>query len=490
MSAEQYAKHLEVVKKAFHRTGLDVADAQEVDLESISVLETILRVSSPEDQVLSDLPKGAFSADFYSEMRKNLFPDYLEYRALYLELSLDEYIGARYGLPEAVKSIDPTFVPPYERSPEVEEDEEILPEDLIDLYEGSGLVLFTVPYGVDEQGYDVWSDTEQEAEYKAAVDKAKANEERFRSLDLGDLSISDVLDPQPANDAQGIKGRLAYDPMGIDNDGYDIWHDTAYDSDEVSLVDEEVNTEPDTVNEIKGTDDPHGIWSGLDEDGYDVWLPEAEQHSSVTEDQDDEQQEASVADEEPVIHGTWHGIDELGYDIWFVEENLEEVNTFDSEGDSDGFDHTNDPERDVLGTLHSKWVGVDSDGHDIWESGDGIEPSIADVEVEEDNLKSPHYGIDATGYDIWTSPVAPSSTSNVAFDTPVSATSASQNTSSILTNDVGFIDRSVGEPLTTHAPLSREDQLLDVVDQAISGIFQFGKRLAGSKSRRNVVRSR
>lgn len=484
MSAEHYAKHLEVVKKGFHRLGVDISSAREVELESLGVLENILRVSSPEGQFLSDMPNGAYSADFYDAMRKLFFRDYLDYRKTYLELSLDEYVGERFGLPEAGKSVDENFVAPLYGEGD---DEELLPEDLAERLSGSGLVLFTVPNGIDADGYDIWVDPERDL----LEIEARENEDKFRSLEFSDFSIGEILNPIVK--VTGVKGSLSYDPFGVDSDGYDVWEDSldeeaSEDSleDEDGLDEEEIDLGEDTpyVEEVV-SDEPTllGTHEGIDADGYDIWATE------ITE----EVPEPVVVVEDPeeqVLAGNWQGIDELGYDIWTSDVVVEDPSTFDIEEDSDGFDHSNDPERDSLGELQSKWVGEDSKGYDLWESGDGVEPSIADVSTPEEELKSPHYGVDSSGFDIWVSPVAESTTSNVGSIGAVSSTSASPNTSTIPMNEVTYTNASGGEPIVSQAPLSREDQLLSSVDHAISGLFQFGKRITGSNSRRNTARNR
>lgn len=492
MSAEHYAKHLEVVKKGFHRRGVDISSAREVELESLGVLENILRVSSPEGQVLSDMPNGAYSADFYDAMRKLFFRDYLDYRKTYLELSLDEYVGERFGLPEADKSVDENFVAPVYSGVEGD-DEELLPEDLIERLSGSGLVLFTIPNGVDSDGYDIWVDPERDM----LELQARENEDKFRSLEFGDFSIGEILNP--VVEVTGVKGSLSYDPFGVDSDGYDIWEDSLEgESDESSEDTEEFEADSDEeeidlgegisfVEEVEeaASDEPklYGTHEGIDSSGYDIWAVEAIE--AVVE------PVALVEEpEEQVLAGNWQGIDERGYDIWTSDVVVEDPNTFDTEEHSDGFDHSNDPERDSLGELHSKWVGEDSKGYDLWESGDGVEPSIADVSTPEEELKSPHYGVDSSGFDIWVSPVAESTTSNGGSSGAVSSTSASANTSTIPMNEVTYTNASGGEPIVSQAPLSREDQLLSSVDHAISGLFQFGKRITGSNSRRNTARNR
>lgn len=446
---EVYDAHLESVRKSFHRKGVSGLE-NETEINTAGYLETIIRVSEPTNGVLSDLNNKAFSSDGYDELRKRYFQDYLEYRKLFMEVPLEEYLGTRYGLDVADE--EPKVV-----IEEDLEDEEVYPEDLIEKTPNGSVVLYTIPYGVDSDGYDIWYDVDQESKILGKIDQ-------FHSIKLPEISLVVDEEDKVVETADIFKSGLEYLPLGTDEDGYDIWKD------------------PNFLREPLG----------VDSNGYDIWESE-EEEIDLSEGLEDTPEFINTSESkqdqntERELSGTWYGIDELGYDIWTSNESSSEDKEFAVEDDNDGFDHSEDEERDHLGELHSKWIGEDSNGYDIWQTGDDVDPSIADSSDPLGELKSTHYGTDSSGYDIWKPPVAQNIGEDSSVGVSQGSNTPSSNSSGIPSDRIVFTDRGAGSELHGHAPLSKEDQLLENVDKAISRVFGLGRKIAISRSRRNKV---
>lgn len=212
--------------------------------------------------------------------------------------------------------------------------------------------------------------------------------------DYSEVDESKFLEPEDDFRLTGIETKMYTIPLGIDDDGFDIW--TIDDIDIEGLgSSEELSVEGFNFSSLET--DPLVQCTehyGEDSDGFDVWFDPASEVEVVVEEEEDS------PFTEPF------GVDEDGYDLWY---EVTEDSFIDSvTDDADGWDHSEDEDRRGLGELLSTWQGTDEDGYDVWVSPRNGEATLTEAESSEGTLgvlnTEPH-GEDSDGFDVWTPPV-------------------------------------------------------------------------------------
>lgn len=408
MTSQVYQDHLKILKSAVARKRKPGIDSNALTslgaMDQLCELETVFRYGSVREGVLLDiLTPGAFEGSFHRLLEKQVFEEYLEHKHAALEMTMDEFLDRKEYLRFRVENKEE-----YSDSSDVDESEFLEPEDDSRLLESTGFSdeeisnqlgsykasIFTIPLGVDEDGFDIW--TIEDLDVEGLEDTAPES-----ALDEFDFSSLDTEDK--------TSNGLPSEHFGTDDDGFDLWYD------------------PDAVVEV----------------------PELEPDNLLSE---------------------HFGVDEDGFDVW--HESKPESFNIESAEESDGWDHTQDEDRKGLGELLSSWQGTDEDGFDIWVDPGAAEPSVQDVLTEDGTLGILHstpYGVDANGFDIWTPPVA---TTEVSSSGPVIASSGT------VPADAGTrVSHNHFRPaVNSSVEKSSEDQTAELLYKSADRLRKMGKR--------------
>lgn len=331
-----YDNHLQAVTNSFIRKGTvspGTKNLTPVEIDVLDGLETFTRDGLNDH--LSDMESGAFSATFLSLARRVFFEEYIEYKKVYQEVSLDTWLDdvkqvlQDRGVPFAE---DREYTPiDYNPDPAplvaVDVEEALLESDISYSIEPEDRpinhpVLYSECYGVSPDGYDKW-----------VIDLTEVE----------GLSFDELDDPEGAT--EDIEPQLLTDPLDVDDDGYDVWVRVIPAASD-DFMSELLNYTP--VKEL--LTEPYDT----DTDGYDIWV--------------NPQTTVSAAEEEAVSDG-WVGTDALdkgigelytepystgkdGYDVWVAPTT-----------GADTAEERKDSATDVLLT---EPYGISSDGYDIW----------------------------------------------------------------------------------------------------------------------------
>lgn len=336
MGQKTYNDHIELLDSSFSRgstVGVSFEGAPVSLLESLSELETTLRVGSTNSEVLSDMQNCGFTGEFYSRFQRRVFQDFLEYKNVALDMTLEGFMEEKQFL-KYRDDYEESYEEEYSDSADVDESEYLEPEEGADRTSSGGLTEsevteilntkwadpYTIPLGKDDDGFDIWTIPDLGIEE-----------------DLSEDFSFESLDDEPDIEPEDI---LFTEPLGVDKDGYDIWG-----------IEEETLADPwgETLS-------PH---FGTDEDGYDLWHDtnnpdsfEVPTEASDGWDHSEDEDRKGLGE----LKSTWQGTNEDGHDIWVDPDedgpSIEDVVTEDG----------------TLGILQTSPHGVDADGFDIWEA--------------------------------------------------------------------------------------------------------------------------
>lgn len=385
MSVAHYEDHLVKLSDGFARAGVDVG-TNEHELEFLSELETAIR-SGVTQARLHDSEAG-FSGVFIEHLRAEAFEEYIEYRKVYLSMTLDEFIDSR--------NIDAAEEAPEEQSESSEYyengEEAYLENPELDSLETGN------PAPAGTSGNDLI----QRMAYIAATTQTVAEVEAAETHE----EIDNLLN-------------LYTEPYGVDSNGFDMWHEKeietfgvdgqGFDLWQPNIPSFEGITE--AVAKAEDEAEPEAEWilfthpEDVDEQGFDQWVSFDADEESL--DGSEEDAEASVPELDWTLLSEHFGEDEDGFDRW-VSTNQP---AFDLEPVEDGFDHSGDESRKGLGELLTKFYGFDDQGFDRWsdssEEAENPADMLAGVKTESaglGELLTEPRGVDSDGFDTWVVP--------------------------------------------------------------------------------------
>lgn len=323
MSEDQYNVHLKKLGQSFQRKGT-VPFSLEVcagDIAVLDELESITRYGL--DDNLSDIPGTLFEDTFMSMMRQAFFKDYLEYRKIYQEMSLEEWTKATKAEIEArgysfntSDGVEVNLSEPEESDdePVYEYEEELDFSSVYSLFSEEPPVhtptFYTDIYGTTDDGYDIW-----------VLELPSISEVNFHDLE------------EPSTPTR----QLLTKPLGIGTDGYDLWYDIVEPVTSVLL----------------------STHFGSSDDGYDVWH---ESHEDAEKPIQPDPEDGWGGEEQPepglgVLLSECYGVNESGYDIW----------------------HEPDSDPSTVLTLYTEVQGTSSDGYDIWHKPSSAKSSLSSL---------------------------------------------------------------------------------------------------------------
>lgn len=399
MSLVDYEDYLEVISDSFLRKG-EVPENELNHLESLGELNNILTISSSEGlsvEKLSDL--SVESPNFIEAFKSRTFQKYLEYKKVAETVMLPDWIAsevhhAHKRFTDYPLSPVEGVVEPYDselanqfsadsNTPTIKD----VPSTVFDS------IMFSTPYGVDEDGYDIWVPPVNDTEFfsSANEDSLLANEGFYEEDSYEEEESEEV----------SSESFLALFRSNLDDKKSESSKDSDTFEDSFNYYSEEpLNLENIFSTEKEGTADKKDIKYSepisIDSDGFDVWAD-----SGLLSNSEDL---TSIDDYEPFA-GTVYGVDSYGFDIW-VDTSLEPARDVFAELDNhfkDGLNHDDDIYGSSLGEFHGEVYGIDEDGFDVWLAPKKSSKTNKETSKEtSDSLFSGSvYGIDEDGFDIW-----------------------------------------------------------------------------------------
>lgn len=437
MSEVIYQNHLGKLSDSFARSGVDVGTNPN-ELDVLCNIETALR-SGMHTERLTDLDKG-FNGLFMEKFRALLFLDYLEYRKVYLSMTLDEFC-----LQKGIVVEEPEL--------EVQVEEE--------------------PVDVEEP---------DETDYTAPVDPRLIDTLLSRAgyMESG-FGEDDDEDTDEVEELLNNLADLKSEHYGVDKHGFDIWH--IIEDDEDGFDDDEVEDEPAPVIEMpsfEGLDQAVAAQNevemklltecfGEDALGFDIWV------SPVEEESKQEEETEKPLDWDNLL-SEHYGVDDNGFDLWVPAKKP----AFELEEVEDGFDHSGDADRDHLGELLTKFYGFDEHGFDVWsekaEDSESKKDLLKGVKTEQaglGELLTEPFGVDSNGFDLWLAPEVKETANNT--QSSVSSGQGTQNGSmSVVT--ASHAPHASGSPVAQPRVLEEEDKMYLLLSNAFKTTRKAMKR--------------